>query len=130
MLIDLLYGLNGSDKALSTPAFGALIDVMHEARLVRFGFGAGKGHLGAAFHARRVYVETLGLALWHCPPLDKANGTGKLRFHDSKDVATNQNLPLHVEAVPPCAKLAADAHALSGGRERRIPGSSLPIRHI
>jgi hypothetical protein len=86
-------GLNGSDKALSTPAFGALIDVMHEARLIRFGFGAGKAHLGAAFHARRVYVETLGLALWHCPPLDKANGTGELRFHDSKDVATNQNLP-------------------------------------
>jgi hypothetical protein len=37
---------------------------MHEARLVRF--GAGKAHLGAAFHALRVFVETPGLVLWHC----------------------------------------------------------------
>ena len=37
MLID---GLNRIDKALTTAAFAALIDVMHEARLVRFGFVA------------------------------------------------------------------------------------------
>jgi hypothetical protein len=60
-------GLNRSDKALRTPAFNALIDVMHEARLVRF--GAGKAHLAAAFHAMRVFVEALDLALWHCPPM-------------------------------------------------------------
>ena len=57
-------GLNRSDKALRTPAFDALIDVMHEARLLRF--DAGKAHLGAAFHALRVFVETPGLILWHC----------------------------------------------------------------
>src|ERR1700730_13095305 len=55
-----------SDKALRTPAFGALIDVMHEARLVRF--GAGKAHFRAAFYAPRFFVETLGLVLCHCPP--------------------------------------------------------------
>jgi mannitol-1-phosphate/altronate dehydrogenase len=45
-------------------AFDALIDVMHEARLVRF--GAGNAHRGAAFHALRVFVETLGLVLALC----------------------------------------------------------------
>jgi len=43
-------GLNRSNKALRTPAFDALIDVMNEAGLVRF--GAGKPHLGAAFTHR------------------------------------------------------------------------------
>jgi hypothetical protein len=71
---------------------------MHEAWLVRL--GAGKAHLGAAFDALEVFVETLGLALWHCPPHNWLMALGRLRFHDSKDVATNQNLPSHVEAVP------------------------------
>jgi hypothetical protein len=62
-------GLDRSDKALRTPASDALIDVMHEARLVRLGFGAGKAHLRTAFHTLRVFVETVGLALWHRPPM-------------------------------------------------------------
>ena len=57
--------LNRSDKALRTPASSALIDVMHEARLVRLGFGAGKAHLRAAFYAHRVNVETPCIAPWH-----------------------------------------------------------------
>ena len=85
--------LNRSDKALRTPAFYAFIDVMHEARLVWFGFGAGKAHLGAAFHALRVFVETLGLVLWHRPPHGWLMARCKLRFHNWKVVATNQNLP-------------------------------------
>jgi hypothetical protein len=64
---------------------------MHEGRLVLF--GAGKAHLGAAFDALQVFVEILGLALWHCPPHDGLMAPSRLRFHDSKDVATNQNLP-------------------------------------
>ena len=50
-------GLNRSDKALRAPTFGTFIDLMYEARFVRF--GAGKAHLGAALHALRVFVETL-----------------------------------------------------------------------
>jgi hypothetical protein len=84
-------GLNRSDKTLRTPAFNALIDVMHEARLVRF--GAGKAHLAAAFHAIRVFVEALDLALWHCPPHEWLMAPGKLRFHNWKVAATNRNLP-------------------------------------
>ena len=42
--------------------------MMHEARLARLRFGAGKAHLGTAFHALWIFVETLGLALWHSPP--------------------------------------------------------------
>jgi hypothetical protein len=61
--------ISSGNETLRAPAFGTLIDVMHEARLVRFGFDAGKAHLGAAFHALRVLVETRGLALWHCPPM-------------------------------------------------------------
>jgi hypothetical protein len=38
---------------------------MDEARLLRF--GAGKAHLGAAFHAQRLLVETLGFVFWHMP---------------------------------------------------------------
>jgi hypothetical protein len=39
---------------------------MDEARLIRF--GAGKTHLGAAFHAQRLLVEIiLGFVLWHTP---------------------------------------------------------------
>jgi hypothetical protein len=46
--------LNRRDKALRAPAFGALVDVMYETRLVRF--GAGEAHFGAAFYALRVRV--------------------------------------------------------------------------
>jgi hypothetical protein len=83
--------LNRSDKALRTPAFDALIDVMHEARLLRF--GTGKAHLGAAFHALWVFVETLGLVLWHCAPHGWLLAPCALRFHNWKVAATNQNLP-------------------------------------
>jgi hypothetical protein len=64
---------------------------MHEARLVRF--GAGKAHLGAAFHALRIFVETRGLALWHYLPHESLMAPGKLQFHNWKVAATNQNLP-------------------------------------
>jgi len=60
--------LNRCDKTLSTAAFCALIDVMHEAVLPRFGFGAGKAHLGPAFHALWVFLKTLGVVLSHYPP--------------------------------------------------------------
>jgi hypothetical protein len=66
---------------------------MHEARLVRVGFDAGKAHLGMAFHALRVFVETLGLALWYCPPHDWLMAPGKLRFHNWKVAATNSDFP-------------------------------------
>jgi hypothetical protein len=46
--------LKRSDKALCAPAFGALVNVMNEARLV--GFGAGEAHFGTAFYALRVRV--------------------------------------------------------------------------
>jgi hypothetical protein len=74
--------LNRSDKALRTSAFGALVDVMHEAWLARFRFGAGKAHLGAASHALRFFADTRGLALWHCPPHEWLMAPGKLRFHN------------------------------------------------
>ena len=57
--------LKRRDKALRTPASRALIDVMDEARLVRF--GAGKAHLGAAFYAQRLVVETLSFVIWQTP---------------------------------------------------------------
>jgi len=66
--------------------------MMHEAWLVRFGFDAGKAHLGAAFHALRVIVETCGLALWHCEPQEWLMAPGRLMFHDRKVAATNRNL--------------------------------------
>jgi hypothetical protein len=47
--------LDRSDKALRTAAARAFIDVMDEARLLRF--GAGKAHLRVAFHAQRLLVE-------------------------------------------------------------------------
>ena len=72
--------LNRCDKTLSTAAFCALIDVMHEAVLPRFGFGAGKAHLGTAFHALWIFVETLGLALWHSPPTTWLLTPGELRI--------------------------------------------------
>jgi hypothetical protein len=84
--------LNRSDKTLSTPAFGALINVMHEAGLPRFGLGAGKAHLGSALHALWIFVETLGLALWHCPPHGWLTSPGKVRFHFWKVSATSLDL--------------------------------------
>jgi hypothetical protein len=71
-----------SDEALRTPAFGALIDVMHEARLFRLGFDAGKAHVGAALHAFKVFVETFGSVLWHRQPHEWLMAPGKLGFHD------------------------------------------------
>ena len=50
-----------SDQRASAHIHVGRIDVMHEARLVRF--DAGKAHLGAASHALRVLVETRGLVL-------------------------------------------------------------------
>ena len=84
--------LNRSDKTLSTPAFGALIDVMHEAGLPRFGLGAGKAHFGPALYALWIFLETLGLALWHCPPHDWLTSPGKVRFHFWKVSATSLDL--------------------------------------
>jgi hypothetical protein len=55
---------------------------MHEARLVRFGFSAGKAHLGAALHAFKVLVETFGSVLWHRQPHEWLMAPGKLSFHD------------------------------------------------
>jgi hypothetical protein len=67
---------------------------MHEVRFVRFGFDAGKAHLGAASHALGIFVETRGLAFWHRPPHESLMAPGKLRFHNWKAAATNQNLPI------------------------------------
>ena len=92
-------GLNGSDKALRTPALGAFIDVMHEARFVRFRFGAGKAHLRAAFHALQVFVETLGLALWHCPPHDLADGTRPATVPQVQRFGNQPELALHTLKV-------------------------------
>ena len=57
--------LKRRDETLRTPAPRALVDVMDEARLLRF--GAGKAHLGAAFYAQRLVVETLSFVIWHTP---------------------------------------------------------------
>jgi hypothetical protein len=76
------FALDRSDKALRTPAFGALVDVMHEARLFRFGFDAGKAHVGAALHAFKGLVETFVSVLWHRQPHEWLMGPGKLGFHD------------------------------------------------
>jgi hypothetical protein len=73
---------------------------MHKARLVRFRFGTGKSHLGAASHAVRVLVETFGLVLSHCPPHGSLMALFKLRFHNWKVSAANQNLPSHAKDVP------------------------------
>ena len=81
--------LDCSDKALRTTASNALIDVMHESRLVRF--GAGEAHLGTAFHALRVFLKTLGLVLWHYPPHGWLLPPCKLL--STIETATNQNLP-------------------------------------
>ena len=54
--------ISSGDETLCAPAFGALVDAVHKARLLRL--RAGKAHLGAAFHALRVFV-----ALWHRPPM-------------------------------------------------------------
>src|SRR5712691_8522784 len=67
-------GLNRSYKALRTSAVSALIHVVYEARLVQL--GAGKAHLGVAFHALRDFVETLGLVLYHAPTASLAAGSG------------------------------------------------------
>jgi hypothetical protein len=92
---------------------------MHEARLVRF--GAGKAHLGAALHALRVFVETLGLVLWHLSTAWSAAGTFcKLQFHNSKVAATNQNLPIHTLEVFRTAKLALTLMIRPIGRSRQI----------
>jgi hypothetical protein len=60
-----LSGSERSHKALGAPALGALVDVMYEAGLVRF--GAGEAHLGAAFYALRVNIESPYIAIWHGP---------------------------------------------------------------
>jgi hypothetical protein len=75
-------GLNRSNKALRAPTFGAFIDVMYEARFVRF--DAGKAHLGAALHALRVFVETLYIvSLRHArTPSFGVLAACKLRFHN------------------------------------------------
>jgi hypothetical protein len=86
---------------------------MHEARFVRF--GAGKAHLGAAFHALRVALDTLGLVLWHCPPhgwlmapaSDYASTIGKLR-------QPTGICPSHVEGVPYGEAIASRAPRSSG----------------
>ena len=62
---------------------------MDEARLIRF--GAGKTHLGAAFHAQRLLVEIiLGFVLWHTPKPASLGGGPRVphRFPS----ANNQNL--------------------------------------
>jgi len=55
---------------------------MHEARLFRLGFDAGKAHVGAALHAFKVFVETFGSVLWHRQPHEWLMAPSKLGFHD------------------------------------------------
>ena len=55
--------LDGGNETLRAPAFGALIDVMHEARLLRL--GAGKTHFRAALYANGGDVEPLWIAFRH-----------------------------------------------------------------
>jgi hypothetical protein len=45
-----------SDDALRSAAFGTLIDLVYEARLVWLGFDGGKVHRGAASHAQRIGI--------------------------------------------------------------------------
>jgi hypothetical protein len=62
---------------------------MDEARLIRF--GAGKTHLGAAFHAQWLLVEIiLGFVLWHTPKPASLGGGPRVphRFPSTN----NQNL--------------------------------------
>jgi hypothetical protein len=66
---------------------------MHEARLVRL--GAGKAHPGAAFDALQVFVETLGLALWHCPPHDWLMAPGRLTVPRFERCGNQPEFALH-----------------------------------
>ena len=72
---------------------------MHEARLVRFGFDAGKAHLVAASHALRVIVETCGLALWHCEPHEWLMAPGKLMFPQLESCGNQPEFGLHTLKV-------------------------------
>jgi hypothetical protein len=84
--------ISSGDETLRTLALGALVDVMHEARLLRL--RARKAHLEAAFHAPRVY-----LALWHRPPI---SGLARLASYGSTVGKLSQPTricPSHAEGV-------------------------------
>jgi hypothetical protein len=70
---------------------------MHEARLVRF--GAGKAHLGAALHALRVFVETLGLVLWHLSTAWLAAGTLQATVPQLESYGNQPDFALHTLEV-------------------------------
>jgi hypothetical protein len=65
--------------------------MMHEARLVRLRFGAGKAHLGAALHAIWLDVETPEIVGWHArtPQLEFCQSA---RYGSAILAATNYNL--------------------------------------
>jgi hypothetical protein len=102
---------------------------MHEARLVRF--GAGKARLGAAFHALRVFVETLGLVLWHCAAphvgcwhLARYGSTiGKLQ-------QPTRICPSHVEGVPHGAGIRRFESSSPSQAVRRSEKSPLTVREM
>jgi hypothetical protein len=102
--------INRSDKALCTPAFDALIDMMHESRRVRF--GAGKAHLGAASYALRVYVALLGFVLWHCKP----------KLHGSKRSGNQPEFALRT-----CDTVRFNCRAIYG---RAVRGPNLIFRIV
>jgi hypothetical protein len=68
---------------------------MDEARLVRF--GAGKAHLGAAFYAQRLVVETLSFVIWHTPNPRRyrswANQNSHHRFFSGKQLELAPHSP-------------------------------------
>jgi hypothetical protein len=70
---------------------------MHEARFVRF--GAGKAHLGAAFHALRVFVETLGLVLCIVLPAWLAAGTLHVTVPQLESYGNQPEFALHTLKV-------------------------------
>jgi hypothetical protein len=63
--------LKRRNKALRTTAFSAFVNVMHEARFIRF--GAGKSHLSIALYASKGFIEPLGPASGHRCPLQFCN---------------------------------------------------------
>jgi hypothetical protein len=70
---------------------------MHEARLVRF--GAGNAHRGAAFHALRVFVETLGLVLALCCTARLAAGSLQASVPQLESCGNQPEFALHALKV-------------------------------
>ena len=123
---------------------------MNEARLLRF--GAGKAHLGAAFHATRLLVEALGFVLWHTPkprhlgagprvpPSISSGKQPELALHrsDTPFASSFYKHPVRPLPDPPCRRRGTILSASSGiplswpsGRWVRlaIPNSLAVPRH-